>query len=979
MIGKTVSHYKIIEKLGEGGMGVVYKAEDTKLQRFVAIKVLPAQMTTDEEAKTRFVREARAASALEHPNICHIHEIGETPDGHLYMVMPCYEGETLRERLERGSLEIGETLDIITQVTSALSRAHEKGIVHRDIKPGNVMLTDSGRQATLMDFGLAKKLDATKVTRTGTAIGTVAYMSPEQALGKEADQRADIWSLGVVLYEMLAGRLPFEGEYEPAVLYSIMNEEPEPVTSVRREVPPGVEGIVERALTKDVAKRYQTTAELLADLEEQRDRLELGIKQRRFIKIRKRTRQRLLRVGLPAILVAVAAFVLLVVQPFELEIRPRTKEAIAQENSMAIMFFENMADPADEGNIAPIVTSALNTDLGESEYIRVLSEQRQHDILKELGKEDLKLLDRSVAAEVAKRAGVNWIVTGKILRLEPNYVLTSEITHALTGELRNTQRVQGEAGEDLFNVIDKLTTEIRMDLSLPEEAGEEPDRAVADITTQSMEAYRYYLEGMEQYYEYNWDQAIASFSKALEYDSTFAQAYFRQAMVKTILGDPATQEEWEKAVQYLDGVPEMERQFIEIFAGEEVDISGLERLAVDFPEEKELHYWLGIAYFWRLRQTEKSLEHFERALELDQNYITALADIVAPYHAAGDFEKALWAVNQSKRMAPDDALPYYSGGLTYGLMGDLDKAIGDFEKALEMDSNFIFAYENLGLVYLLKEDYAKADLYFQKLSSSPATYYQSLGRCYRSYIPLYQGKLDDAFDVLARAIAEDRKEQTIDAATSKKYLLRAVIYREKKSLNMALEEMDKAIDVMRKAYPGDRGMIEIRNRHFQVQLLAENGDFAQAQDIADSVKACLEELELFAVGSNYWYAVGVIEYARGNLEASIAALEKTVGIDWMDSWPRYTLGEVYLAANRLDEAVSILEKAVSMCGQYSITNPVLKVKAHYLLGLAYEKSGSRDKAIAEYEKFLRIWKDADPDLEDVAEARQRLNRLKGID
>ncbi len=211
MIGKTISHYKILEELGRGGMGVVYKAEDTKLQGFVAIKVLPPHMTADEEAKTRFVREARAASALEHPNICHIHEIDETPDGHLFMVMPCYEGETLGERLERGPLEIDEILDIATQVASALARAHEMGIIHRDIKPGNVMLSDGGRQAKLMDFGLAKRLDATKVTRTGTTLGTVAYMSPEQALGKEADHRADIWSLGVVLYEMLTGRQAFWG------------------------------------------------------------------------------------------------------------------------------------------------------------------------------------------------------------------------------------------------------------------------------------------------------------------------------------------------------------------------------------------------------------------------------------------------------------------------------------------------------------------------------------------------------------------------------------------------------------------------------------------------------------------------------------------------------------------------------------------------------------------------------------------------
>jgi len=265
MIGQTISHYKILEKLGEGGMGVVYKAEDLTLDRFVALKFLPHGLSADGAAKKRFIREAKAASALQHPNICNIHEIDETPDGSLFMVMPCYEGETFRERLEKGPLAVDEALDLATQVASGLARAHEKGIVHRDIKPGNVMLTDGGRHATLMDFGLAKKLDATKMTKTGMTVGTLAYMSPEQALGKEADGRTDVWSLGVMLYEMITGRLPFRGDVEPALVYSIIHEEPQAVMSVRRDVPVQVESLLDRALTKEVEKRYQGMDELLRD------------------------------------------------------------------------------------------------------------------------------------------------------------------------------------------------------------------------------------------------------------------------------------------------------------------------------------------------------------------------------------------------------------------------------------------------------------------------------------------------------------------------------------------------------------------------------------------------------------------------------------------------------------------------------------------------------------------------------------------
>ena len=226
MIGKIISHYKILEKLGEGGMGVVYKAQDTKLKRTVALKFLPPELTRDPEAKERFIREAQAASALQHNNICTVHDIDETPDGQLFMVMDCYEGQTLKEKINSCPLKIDESLDIAIQVAEGLQDAHEKGIIHRDIKSSNIMFSSKG-QIKITDFGLAKLSGHTKLTQTGTAVGTVAYMSPEQSRSLEVDRRTDIWSFGVLLYEMITGQLPFKGEYDQAVIYSIMNEDPE--------------------------------------------------------------------------------------------------------------------------------------------------------------------------------------------------------------------------------------------------------------------------------------------------------------------------------------------------------------------------------------------------------------------------------------------------------------------------------------------------------------------------------------------------------------------------------------------------------------------------------------------------------------------------------------------------------------------------------------------------------------------------------
>ena len=242
MIGRKIQHYEIVSKIGEGGMGVVYKAHDSKLDRDVALKFLSPHLGADESAKQRFIAEAKAASALEHPHICTVYDIGQSEDGQLYMAMPYYEGESLRERIARGDVAVLEALDIGVQLSGALSAAHDKGIVHRDVKPGNVMITPDG-QVRLMDFGLARREDSTRMTKTGTTLGTVAYMSPEQAEGRDVDGRADVWALGAVLYEMLAGKKPFRGDAEPAIVNSILTTEPEPVTAIRREVPLGIEDV----------------------------------------------------------------------------------------------------------------------------------------------------------------------------------------------------------------------------------------------------------------------------------------------------------------------------------------------------------------------------------------------------------------------------------------------------------------------------------------------------------------------------------------------------------------------------------------------------------------------------------------------------------------------------------------------------------------------------------------------------------------
>ncbi len=269
LIGRKIGPYRVLEYLGGGGMGVVYQAEDTRLSRVVALKFLPPELTRDPDAKARFMLEARAASALDHPNLCTILELGETADGRLYLAMPRYDGETLRRRIERGPLPLEETLEIGEQISRGLAKAHRNGIVHRDLKPANVMVTGDG-VVKILDFGVAKLAGAAAISRTGSSSGTPAYMAPEQARGETVDFRADLWSLGVVLYEMLAGRRPFRGGHEQAVVHSLLNASPEPLDRLRPDVPPALARLVERLLAKSPADRYPTLDEPLAILRELR-------------------------------------------------------------------------------------------------------------------------------------------------------------------------------------------------------------------------------------------------------------------------------------------------------------------------------------------------------------------------------------------------------------------------------------------------------------------------------------------------------------------------------------------------------------------------------------------------------------------------------------------------------------------------------------------------------------------------------------
>lgn len=970
--GTMISHYRIVEKIGAGGMGVVYKAVDTRLDRAVALKFLPAHLLCDDMARARFEHEARAASALNHPNITTIYEIDEH-EGRCFIAMEFVEGLSLRVLFKDRVLTMDEVLDIALQIGQGLEAAHKKDVVHRDIKPDNIMVTDDNR-VKLMDFGLAKLRGATRVTRTATTVGTLQYMSPEQAEGRDTDQRSDIFSFGAVLYEMVTGRKAFRGDNEAAVINSILNVQPEPLARYKRDVPDGLQRIADKALAKDKEERYQHADEMVADIKHEK-RISERFDPTEARKVQATLKPRRGTFRLAALLAVVAAVIILyfIFEPFRIEMGPDT-QAIAQENSLAIMYFENMADPEDTDMTAQMVTALLITDLSESDYMRVVSRQRLYDILARLGKEDQKTVDRSVASEVAAEAGVKYILTGTVIRAEPNIVLTSEISDAATGEIQASQRVSGEPGEDLFAVIDRLTVEVRQDMSLPEEAATEVDQKIADVTTDSEDAYRYYLEGLELVEKYYRDEARASFQRAVECDSTFAMAYY---YLSTTTTGPEKYVLGEKALQLSAKASKVERYYIESYAAflegdyEETIRRGRRIFRLD-PDHKLALYTAAVIYSQFLAEPESAVYFCNRVLEVDPSYKSAYNILAYAYDRLEKPDSSIWAINQYIALAPDEANPYDTRGDLYAWNGRPEEALASYRKAEQIKPDFATSTIKIGNMYLFLGEYARAESCYKIVAASRDKWDRCEARTYLAVVPAYQGRFARALEVLGDGLAADEMEGTLRIYSAHKHRLVAEIYRALGDDEAAIEEARHFRDMNMSADPENPSYVFDVYGH----ILALAGNVAMAKELLREAENRPDGKTLRQYDSYYIFR-GLIARAEGDFEIAIREMQRALR-EAADPYLhiRSILAETCLDAGRHDLAVAYLEKAVSRYDEARALSTIRAVSAHYLLGRAYDASGWNEKAIEQYETFLDIYKDADPGIAEVEDARARLTRLK---
>jgi len=679
MIGKTVSHYKILEKLGEGGMGVVYKAEDTKLKRTVALKFLPPELTRDPEAKERFVQEAQAASALDHPNICNVHEIGETDEGQLFIAMACYEGETLKKRIGRGQMPFYEAVRVAIQVGEGLASAHARGIVHRDVKPANIVVTSDG-MAKILDFGLAKLAGQARLTKTSSTLGTIAYMSPEQARGEDIDHRTDIWSLGVLLYEMLTGQLPFRGEHESAQLYSIVHEDPQELSSLRPGTPSLVSSVIGKALQKDRASRYQTVEELVTDLKKLADP---------------------------------GAYV------------PRP------EKSIVVLPFDNLSPDPDQEYFSDGLTEEVISDLSSVRALRVISRSSARTF---------KGTKKKVP-EIARELDVQYVLEGSVRTAGNSLRITAQLIDAANDAHLWAEKYSGTL-DDVFAIQEKVSRSIVDALKLkltPEES-----RKIAERPIDNVAAYQCYLKANADVWRFRvsaLDSARTHLQKGLDILGDNALLYSAMAFVYwQYVNLGAAQEEYiARAEEYaqkalaLDPDSPQAHYIIGMINGAfygNVHVALREfktALAVDpnYVDPMRFFVCFYTLSIGNLAAAAPLMQRFRQVNPLDPwhyvhqamfyfydgDYEHALGQCRQAYQAepenpmsqffyawtltyAKDLDTAFSIIDRSARATPDNACTKFGLLLKYGLLKDKERALAlltpDFEKTCKRDHQWSY-------------------------------------------------------------------------------------------------------------------------------------------------------------------------------------------------------------------------------------------------------------------------------------------------